>query len=496
MPAPAGARDGWTRRGVVAGATALLALGPTQPSAQTSGAEPAGADDPWQNWSSPTNRLVRRVTMGITAPEAAKAARIGFGAYLEEQLNPQNIDDSRVDVEVAARWPRTTWPVTKLSGLNDDWRTIDQLQQSTIYRAVRSKKQLQERMVEFWRDHFSITTYKVPGAQMVPFMRDVVRPMALSKFPQLLRGVVGHVAMLSYLDNVYNFGDAPNINFARELLELHTVSPASGYTTQDIKNLARIFTGWSVNEGFLSLGDRGKFQYRPELHSVGDKVVMGHFVPNGQQSEGENICAWLGLHPWTAQFLCTKLAKWFLGDSPPASLIQSAVNVYLSTLGDMRAVLRVLLTPETLMAAQPKLKRPFHLVVSSLRSTNAKLKDLNYLKWIQLEALGQVPFTWEPPDGFPDRTEYWAASMRPRLQYCYNLGNDEVWGVTIHPWWKLDTLTTDDVVNSLDKALCGGEMSNRDRNSVRHFVQSQPLFEHRVRAAHSIALSSPSFQWY
>ena len=489
-----------TRRALLSttAAFALSTIGGTQfadpsPSPAVS---PMSDDDPWQNWSSNTNRLVRRISMGITAVEAAKAAKMGYTTYLEEQLDANAINDAATESVTAQRWPRTTWSAPQLYGLLDDWVTTNDLVQSTVYRAVRSRRQLQERMVEFWCDHFSMWSEKATGGTLVPFVRDVVRPNALGNFPTLLRKVIGCPAMLVYLDNVYNYGDQPNINFAREILELHTVSVTGGYTSQDIKNLARALTGWSVDDGVFSLYNKGKFLYRPYYHSPGNKVVMGHQIPSGQQDEGESVVAFLAMHPKTAEFISKKLVRWFVSHDPDPALVQQATSVYLSTGGDIKSVLRVILAESVVSVAPPKLKRPFHLVTSALRGNVGKLDNLDFLRWVTLYSLGHVPFSWEPPDGYPDRVDFWAASMRPRLQFGFNLANNEVWGIDYQPTKRPQPLTRPVVLDMINRTLFGGEMSNHDRGSVSAFLTRGPLDETLIRSAYAVALASPSFQWY
>lgn len=456
----------------------------------------AGSGDPWQNWTSLTNKLVRRITFGITAQESKRAAQIGFLAYLEEQLNPGAIHEQALESTIVKRWPRTTWQPPQLYGINDDWISTDHLVQSTVFRAVKSRKQLQEKMVELWCDHFNMWADKAWGGQLITCVRDVIRPNALTNFPTLLRGVLGHPSMLIYLDNVYNYGDFPNINFAREILELHTVSVTGGYTTTDIKNLARALTGWSVDDGSVSQANKGRFQYRSYYHSVGQKSVMGHAIPMGQQSEGEDIIAWLGMHPKTAEFIAKKLVARFVSHTPDPTLVQQVANVYLSTGGDIKSMLRVVLSPLVIQSAPAKLKRPFHLAVSGLRTNESHIHDMGFLRWFYLPYMGQVPFNWEPPDGYPDRIDYWAASTLQRLQFGYGLANNEVWGIDYQPKDRWDSLTADQALTMINNGLFGGEASNQDRTSINNFLVSRPLTEVRLRAAYAIALASPSFQYY
>ncbi len=455
----------------------------------------AGADDPWQNWSSPTNRLVRRITMGITAVDAARAARLGYQPYLEEQLNPAAIDDTFCETVVATKWPRTQWTVSNLYGANDFWITNDQLIQSTVFRNAYSKRQLLEKVVEFWCDHFSVYSDKA-GSAMMSHVRDAIRANALGNFRTLLRAVVGSPGMLWYLDNVYNYGDNPNINFAREILELHTVSPAAGYVTQDIKNLAKVLTGWTVDEGFTSLARRGQLRFDPGMHARGDKVVLGYRIPFSGQQEGELAISFLASHPKTAEHIAKKLVRFFVSHDPSPGLVNQVAQVFLATNGDIKSCLRAVLAQSVISTAPPKLKRPYNLAVSAFRGMRTKLTYMEYFRWITLNDLGQVPFQWEPPDGYPDRVDFWAASMRPRLQFAYSLANGEVWGLQSYDGRTWDSMTAADALARINKTLFGGEMSNRDRTSVETYLTAGPFDEWRYRGAHAIALASPSFQWY
>lgn len=456
---------------------------------------PVGDGDPWQNWVSPTNRLVRRVTQGITASEAGKAASLGYDAYLESQLNIAAIDDSAVNAEVAQRYPRTTWTVQQLFGLQDDFETMVQLIQATVYRSIKSKRQLEARMFEFWADHFNVWIFKGTGALMVPFV-NMLRENALTTFPNILRKVIGDPAMLTYLDNVANYGYYPNINFAREILELHTVGVDAGYVTLDIKQLARALTGWSMDYGETSTLSRGKFRYRSNYHWYSNKWVFGHYIPAGQQDEGESVIAYLAMHPKTARHLATKLVRYFVSHEPAPNMVDQVTQVYLASGGDVKSVLREVLKQANIATAPAKLKRPGHLAGSALRGTSATVTDLATLAFGHVYQMGHLPFLWEPPDGYPDRIDFWSKSMLPRLQFAYSLSNNEIPGVAYTPLGAQQGFNIGGLVTQINNSLFGGEMSNRDKNSIVAYLTRGGLDPQKVRGAYAIALASPSFQWY
>jgi len=177
----------------------------------------SGPVNPKDYWTSPTARLVRRITYGLLPADVTSATGLGFTAYRDKQINFATINDLVTQTTVAERWPRLSMTAAQLGNLADDWVTIQHHGEATIYRAVNTTRQLQEKMVEFWLDHFNIHVDKTLGWLTVPFERDVIRPNALGTFPNLLRAVCNSAAMMVYRDNTENYGVFGNINLAGEL---------------------------------------------------------------------------------------------------------------------------------------------------------------------------------------------------------------------------------------------------------------------------------------
>ena len=482
------------RRALLAiGGAALLAGLPREANAQ---AKPPG----WEaavNWNSPTNRLVRRITMGIDEVETVAAVQLGFRGYLERQLNWATIDDSAADRAVIARFPRATWTIAQLWDRGEDWISLHQYRAATVFRAMVSKRQLHQRMVEFWTDHFNVNGESVGGTLLISLVRDVIRKHALGNFYDLLSGVAHSPAMLTFLDNDDNSFEAPNINYARELHELHTVGSDGGYVGRDLHQAAAALTGWTWTRDSRS-PNRGKFKFEEDDHKPGNKKVMTLNIPSGGQDEGEKLIRYLADHPNTARFITKKLIRWFLGEGAPDSVWTAAQTAFKNTRGDIKAVLRVILTPQNLMAATPKFKRPFHLIVSALRSTKASVNNFDSLLWGYLPRAGMRPFDWFPPDGFPDKFHYWATAQAPRMDFVMSLGSNAVWEVSVE-FERLfrNNQTPVGMMNAINTRLFGNEMSTGDKNALLAFLTAKGFVDQeRLRAAVSLAMASPSFQWY
>jgi uncharacterized protein (DUF1800 family) len=234
--------------------------------------------------------------------------------------------------------------------------------------------------------------------------------------------------MLVYLDNRENLAGNPNENYARELMELHTLGVDGGYSQRDVQELARCLTGWTVKEHF----HRGQFTFEEEQHDDASKQVLGFTIPAGvKQLGGEQVIDMLAEHPVTARFIAAKLARRFVADDPPSHLVARAAQIFLETAGDIKATLRtILLSPEMLTPKQPapaKLKRPFEFVASALRqlgaSTDGGPAVLHYLA-----DMGQPLFQWPTPDGFPDLAEAWQGSLLNRWRFALALVNDTLPG--------------------------------------------------------------------
>lgn len=449
-----------------------------------------------QNWTNAGVRLARRISFGVDATFNKKARIRGFTRILEEQLNFTGIQDSICENVVNRRWPRVNMTMRQLRDLGDDWVTQQHLEEATIYRAVYSQRFLYQRMCEFWADHFSTWSDKVGGPLQLHWYRDCIQRHAMGNFYAMLRSVAFSPAMLEYLDNADNDCNNPNVNFARELMELHSVSVKSGYTPDDILSVALCFTGWGW-EWDRDKGTWGTYKYNPDHHVVGAKVVLGQIIPNGQREQGEAVLSLLFKHPSCATFVCTKLCKYFLGDGVTTNQINAAAAEFRRTNGDIRSVLRKILTVANIMGSEPKFKRPFHLIVNACKSLKVTIDEMWNLKYHQIGGCGHYPFAWETPDGYPDRFDFWGPSMGPRLSFAFEIANNRVWGVQ----GDLPTMIgadrdPDRVLQILNDAFFGGEMANADRDALEAYLRGGLLDDERLRGAAALCIGSPSFQWY
>jgi uncharacterized protein (DUF1800 family) len=350
----------------------------------------------------PILHLLQRTTWGVRPDEVAHAREIGYEAYLDEQLNPEQIDDGEADGRLR-NIPILNMDRHAVHRLKDsEYRSFRALTEGMIMRAVTSKQQLLERMVEFWADHFNVSGDDFTQ-EMVVYQREAIRANALGKFRDLLFATAKSPAMLYYLDNYINVAEAPNENYARELMELHTLGVDGGYTESDVKEVARAFTGWTVHNG-----TRSGFYFDPYEHDNDPKVVLSHRLPGGRGLEdGLHVLNILTEHPATARYLCTKLCVRFVSDNPPASLIDSLTAVWQQSGGDIKTVLRALfMSSEFQNSVGQKFKRPLDFFIGALRATGTQIREWWVLEEMVMQ-LGQPPYGWGPPNGYPDVAGAW-----------------------------------------------------------------------------------------
>ncbi|MEM1450437.1 MAG: DUF1800 domain-containing protein [Planctomycetota bacterium] len=450
--------------------------------------------------------LLHRATFGFTSSEYQRATSMGYRAWLDEQLDPASIDDSDLDARLAG-YPTLSMDAATLfatypPGTNGDVFVAQQLVGARILRAVESRRQLLERLVEFWTDHFNIDgTDNFLRYLKTVDDREVIRQHALGTFRDLLGASTRSAAMLLYLDNYVNSAGAPNENYARELMELHTLGVDGGFTEQDVLEVARCFTGWSFRQAPAALG---QFQFRPARHDNGAKTVLGtNIPPGGGIQDGETVLDLLAAHPSTAQFLSRKLCVYFLTYDPPQGTVDRVAARFTATGGDIAETVREVLSIRSYREARieenPKLRRPLHMALGALRSTGATVGDPTSL-WDELFLLGQVPFTWPAPNGFPDSIGAWGSNLLPRWSFMSKLFDGEILGSGISPSALLALIggvPPSEVAATLDERLTGGRMSAVDVAEVQGFVDSQPSWNGTVaRQAVALALSVPSTQFH
>jgi uncharacterized protein (DUF1800 family) len=443
-------------------------------------------------WKDTATRLVRRVTFGATAEDVLDVKRRGYQGYLLRQLQHTRIDDSAVDAAIAAKFPLLSQTGDQLAAANGG--TVQaQLQQATIYRAALSQRQLYERMVEFWSDHFNIAVSNV-GYLKVLDDRNVIRPYALGKFRDLLRASAHSPAMMDYLDQNQSRAVAPNQNYAREIMELHTLGVDGGYSQTDVAELSRVLTGWTIR-------GKGEFYFDPTIHDWKSKSVLGVTIPAGSPAlgqegikEGEMMLDVLVNHPSTAKYISTKMLRWLLSAEPSAAQVSIVAGVYRSTGGDIARMVRAILNDAWLGSAPAKLKRPFHYLVSGVRALNPVLTATDTLNG-QLNAMGQPLYLWDTPDGYPDKVEYWAGNILPRWNYANALSVMKTASVTVDSA-PFAVGGVEGALATINQRIFAGEMSASTSGLLRTYLSATTFTDARLRETIALALSSSDFQWY
>jgi uncharacterized protein (DUF1800 family) len=325
---------------------------------------------------------------------------------------------------------------------------VTELQRAKLLRAVFSDRQLYEMMVDFWENHFNIFANKDDDRYLLTsYDRDTIRPFAMGRFRDLLGATAHSPAMLFYLDNWRSSVPRPykatkdkpagsdggfNENYARELMELHTLGVDGGYTQKDVLEIARCFSGWTIQKP----NEQGLFLYRPGLHDDGEKIVLGQkILPGGGMADGERVLDILARHPATARFIATKLARRFISDDPPRQVIDRAAAVFLKTDGSIRETLRAIVTsPEFLSdtAYRAKIRSPFEYVAAAMRALAAET-DGDRPVLDALGRMGQPVFGRISPDGYADRADQWLSSgaMIARFNFAGALAGNRIKGTKI-----------------------------------------------------------------
>jgi len=391
---------------------------------------------------------------------------------------------------------------------------VAQLTQAKLVRAIGSERQLQEVMADFWFNHFNVFAGKENEAALLPSYEQQIRERALGRFADLLAATAHSPAMLVYLDNWRSSTPLPprragrgqvpqrnpnrglNENYARELLELHTLGVDGGYTQQDIVEVARCFTGWTVAEPQRD----PRYVFRPGMHDPGPKRVLGHEIAAGGEDDGNAVLDLLAHHPATARFISRKLVQRFVSDDPPEALVQRAADTFSSTGGDVRSVLRTIFeSPElwSRRALRAKVRSPLELVAGSVRALGARVDDPMPLVRA-VARIGQPLFAAQPPTGYPDDAAGWLSSgaLLARIDFGLALASGQMEGVRVDlaPLAR-DAVGPEEVLDRAAAQLGLPALSDR----TRHYVLAQlrgapPRSQVFASRALGLLLGSPELQ--
>jgi uncharacterized protein (DUF1800 family) len=494
-------------------------------------AAPAADDD-----AATIHHVLSRLTFGARPGDLERVRATGLARWLERQLEPASIDDRAVDAALAdlptlrmstaelqreyARPDRATrermasgeltrrellerFPPERRPG-----RITAEQQAARMLRAVASERQVLEVMVDVWLNHFNVFAGKGEVRWALPaWEREVIRPHALGRFGDLLRASARHPAMLVYLDNWLSarpdltIPAGPqrgrkaglNENYARELLELHTLGVDGGYTERDVTEVARAFTGWTLDRG------RAAFVFRPFMHDTGPKVVLDHRIPaGGGASDGERVLELLLAHPATARHVAARLVRRFVADDPPPALVERVAATFVHTDGDIRAVLRTLAAaPEFLSPAVrgAKVRKPLEFVAGAARSLGAGVdaRGAHELARASRE-IGEGLYEAQPPTGWPDRAEAWvsAGATLARMNFALALAAGRLPGVRVDPRALAGDADRARPGPALDRLLAallpGGVTAERRR------VLATEAGETDLETLTALVLGSPEFQ--
>jgi uncharacterized protein (DUF1800 family) len=415
-----------------------------------------------------------------------------------------------------------------------------ELVQAKLLRAIYSERQLQEVMTDFWFNHFNVFIGKDADRYLLTsYERDVIRSHAFGKFEDLLVATAQSPAMLFYLDNWLSVGPnsdvangirndkdhkrrAPssvsvkqskgkrnglNENYGRELMELHTLGVNGGYSQQDVTEVARVFTGWTLKEPRKG----GGFTFEERMHEPGEKLVLGHRIKPKGEKEGLEVLHILAHQPATAKFVCTKIAVRFVSDDPPPALVDRMSQTFLKKDGDIREVLKTMFdspefwAPETYRA---KVKTPLEFVVSSVRASSADVTETLPLA-NQLQKMGMQLYGMQPPTGYPMKASAWinSAALLDRMNFGMALTADKIRGVTVDPERlegspdsRRDAQST---LAVMENSLLAGDVSPQTHQVISARLQDPKISRRRLddssrppnaAAIEGLLIGSPEFQ--
>ncbi len=414
----------------------------------------------------------------------------------------------------------------------------NELVEGKLLRAIYSDRQLQEVMTDFWLNHFNVFIGK--GADhylLTSYERDVIRPHALGKFEDLLVATAQSPAMLFYLDNWLSVGpnsdvangipkranndwkrrvrnngqtsqskgkrNGLNENYGRELMELHTLGVNGGYTQQDVTEVARVFTGWTLKQPKQG----GGFTFEERTHEPGNKLVLGHRIKPKGEKEGLEVLRILARHPSTAKFVSTKLVMRFVSDDPPQSLVDRMAQTFLKKDGNIREVLKTMLdSPEFWVpdAYRAKVKTPLEFVVSAVRASGAEVTDAMPLAH-QLQNMGMPLYAMQPPTGYPMKADAWvnSSALLGRMNFALALTSGKIKGVQVDSEQLPGRSDPKQALAALENALLSGDVSKQTDDVIAARLQDSKISRRKlddparppnISLIAGLLLGSPEFQ--
>ena len=509
----------------------------------------------------PENWLARQLTGSLPDPEAGERLK-AFPALAMTQVEIHDVyvqngrlrsrmqQEGVLDPAATSREEMRSKmrAYRKKHGLRPYGRLFNrELRGQKLVRAVYSENQLVEVLTSFWFNHFNVTTRnRGARSRVLTYERDAIRPNVLGRFRTLLEATAKHPAMLYYLDNVQSRMAPPdrnrsvrrgmdgmaggmmastpprpprkfglNENYARELMELHTLGVDGGYTQRDVTEVSRVLTGWGVMpygerrariEQRIARGNRnlvrdGEFLFRKRWHDTGSKVVMGREFPaGGGVEEGERVLDMLSEHPSTARFISTKLARRFVSDHPPRALVQRMAGTFVRTRGDLSAVVATLAQSREFWAEaakRGKLKSPFELMAGALRALDANVRNPQpMMRW--LDRMGEPLYGYTPPTGYPDYAASWMSSgaLVARMNFGVHLATGRIKGVWLKHLPKRrhrDGMTTDEALEHYGPLLLPERNTRSIAREVRKTVPRDA--GRKDMKVVSMLLASPEFQY-
>jgi uncharacterized protein (DUF1800 family) len=408
-----------------------------------------------------------------------------------------------------------------LKALNNPQQVVaDELMQAKLLRAIYSERQLDEVMTDFWFNHFNVYLGKGADRYLVTgYERDVIRPHVLGKFEDLLVATAKSPAMLFYLDNWLSIGpdsdvargmrknpyvrrrggrfppppprqakagakrkNGLNENYGRELMELHTLGVNGGYTQNDVTEVARVLTGWTIDQP----QNGGGFKFEERMHEPGTKVVLGHRIKEHGEKEGMEVLHLLAHHPATAHFISTKLATRFVSDNPPPALVEEMAQTFLKKDGDIREVLKTMFHSPEFWSGETyraKFKTPLEFVVSAVRATGAEVPDATPLAR-QLSTLGMALYGMQPPTGYSMKSDAWvnSSALLGRMNFSLALMTGRIKGVHVDPDRLVGTKPGDTPTGApdpqktlaiLEASLLAGDVSRQTHDAIVQEMETQ-----------------------